>query len=111
MSRQRKPQVFIDFDGTISPCHWPKPLVEPPHPDCKRSIDRWIEQGFEIVLWTCRANKELFGDTNDDVLNEAIDYLKKHEIKFHHIVTTKPDYHALIDDRAGFNGDWSQFND
>lgn len=101
-------KLFVDFDGTISPIHYPNSLTEPPHSDCVKTLLKFKEQGFQIVIHSCRANPDLGLPRPKEAVAEMIDYLKKHNIPYDSIDTTKQLYSLLIDDRAGFDGDWSK---
>jgi hydroxymethylpyrimidine pyrophosphatase-like HAD family hydrolase len=66
---QRKYKIAaIDFDGTI------KPAVEgnkypPPKPECQKVLCELKKQGWKLVLWTCRAGRNL---------KAALNYLEKY---------------------------------
>lgn len=97
------------------PIIFPSPLTQPPFPECVRVISKWYDQGHNIVIFSCRANpliKENTGQTDEEWLDsykEMIDYLKKYNVPYHRIDTSKPFYKVLICDRA-LNGArrWSE---
>lgn len=111
-------EIFVDYDGTISLDHFPKPQITPPNSSCIETINGLYDAGFKIVIYSCRANPEIqlydpTGQNRDretlsqEATQEMIEYLNKHGIKYHEIRRDKPLYTYLIDDRAGFDGkDW-----
>lgn len=100
-------EMFIDFDGTISPNHYPHPLIEPPFKGVKETLAALQANGHKIVIFSCRANKDLFGYTKSErSTNEMIDYLQKWSIPYDEVYYGKPLYEYLVDDRAGFDGNW-----
>jgi hypothetical protein len=109
--------IFIDFDGCISPKHFPMPLDEPPFDGCIEAIQRLHSEGNHITIFSCRFNRELFGNSDaaqNRIEQEMLDYLQKYEIPFHEIYRGKPHYHILIDDRgfkAASSEEWSNVID
>lgn len=97
-------KIYVDFDGTISPCHYPEELTEPPHAHCVEKMRQWKTQGYTIVIYSCRANRSVFPDQTDErwqfFYQQMLDYLKKHNVPYDEIDTTKPLFQLLIDDRA-----------
>ena len=49
--------IAVDFDGTIVRNKWPD--IGEPIPDAAETIRLWHAQGHRVVIWTCRAGKEL----------------------------------------------------
>ncbi|MCI0564036.1 MAG: hypothetical protein MN733_36635 [Nitrososphaera sp.] len=92
-------EIFVDFDGTISPCHYPDALTLPPVRECVEQMLDWKRRGFTIVIWSCRANPKVVENSEESVA-EMVAYLKKHGIPYDRIDTTKPLFNLLIDDRA-----------
>lgn len=102
--------ICVDFDRTISPVGFPNPLTEPPHPDCIKVLTEFKNRGYEIWIFSCRSNPDILGyKESKRAEQEMSDYLVKHNIPHDSFFSEKPDYSLLIDDKAGFNGDWSQF--
>lgn len=68
--KRRYKIIAVDFDGVI------KPAVEnnnytPPEKACGEVLRDLKNNGWKIILWTCRAGRNL---------TTAINYLKKHGI-------------------------------
>ncbi len=62
--------VAIDFDGTIKPTVQSN-LYDPPTTECINTLRDLKENGWKLVLWTCRAGRNLTAAKN---------YLSKYEI-------------------------------
>mgnify|MGYP000939219213 CR=1 FL=1 len=60
----------IDFDGTIKPTEQSN-LYEPPTVDCINTLKDLKDDGWKLVLWTCRAGRNLTAAKN---------YLSRHGI-------------------------------
>ena len=96
-------QIFIDFDGCISPRHFPMELDLPPYAGCVEAIDQLYAEGNEITIFSCRFNRHLFNNSDkmqNALQQEMTDYLAKYHIPYHTIYIGKPHYHVLIDDRG-----------
>jgi hypothetical protein len=111
-------EIFIDFDGTISPSHFPDPLDESPFPNCVETIRRWKDGGHTIVIYSCRGNPDIrynTGQTDEEWLDsyrEMLDYLKKHRVPYDRVDCSKPFYKVLICDRTLQGGDrWAEIAD
>lgn len=93
------PAVLVDFDGTISPCHYPLPLTEPPRPECITLLRHLRDKGIEIVLWSARANEEL-PDCHQAVADMEA-YMQKYLVPYDRIQWGKQmNLVGIIDDRA-----------
>ncbi len=61
--KRRYKIAAVDFDGTI------KPTVEgndyaPPSPECYEALSALKNSGWKLILWTCRAGRNLTAATN-----------------------------------------------
>jgi hydroxymethylpyrimidine pyrophosphatase-like HAD family hydrolase len=74
--------IAVDFDGTI--------VKDVRHAHLKFDFDLmpnskevllWMRQHFFLILWTCRT---------DQVLRNALNYLNKHDIRFHAVNENAP---------------------
>nr|DAQ97811.1 MAG TPA: Cof subfamily of IIB subfamily of haloacid dehalogenase superfamily [Caudoviricetes sp.] len=63
--------IAIDFDGTI--CQNKYPEIGEPMPLAIESIKELRERGHNLILWTCRQG---------DLLDEAIQWCKEHDMPF-----------------------------
>lgn len=67
--------IGVDFDGTIvDTVEYPK--IGELRTNAKNTLDYLKEQGFVLVLWTCREGKDL---------KNAIKFLKDNDIEFDYI--------------------------
>lgn len=48
--------IAIDFDGTIVDHRFPEIGKLKPH--ARRVINKWYDNGTEIIIWTCRNNSD-----------------------------------------------------
>ena len=104
---ERKIIIAIDFDGTIVSHKFPR--IGDLMLNARKVINKLYNQGFYIIIWTCRGEKSLC---------EMIDFLSDAKILYHKInenapyemIKFKPApkiyYDILIDDRniGGFVG-------
>ena len=72
MNRRYELIIAIDFDGTIVEHAFP--LIGPLREGAKEVINKLYEDGYQIIIWTCRAGVHAA---------EAYNYLKQNEINFH----------------------------
>lgn len=107
--------IAVDFDGTIVEEAWPD--IGNLKVGAVEALKGFIEKGYHLVLWTCRAG---------DQLEAAVSFLELHGIEFDHIneshskneffhifgdSSRKIFAHLYIDDRAhGANIDWAQIS-
>lgn len=61
--------IAIDYDGTIVE-DGAYPHIGEPLPGAIETMDAMLEEGYEIVIWTCRGGK-----------HEAVDFIQEEEIK------------------------------
>lgn len=98
--------VFIDFDGTICPKGH---VANDPFPDCIRVINKFKSLGYNITIFSCRANENVIGSVQlrDECVTEMLTYLQKHNIPYDDVCYGKPLWDVLIDDRCiGFHNNW-----
>lgn len=88
-----KPTILIDFDDTIT-AHLG--FDYPPNEKAVIGLNK-LKNKFKIVIFSCRANKNICPVTDKIFL---IDYLEKYKIPYDEISTRKPVFFALIDDRS-----------
>lgn len=96
-------EIFIDFDGCISPKHFPEELTDPPFAGCIETISELYADGHEITIFSCRFNRKLFNNSatmQAKLEEEMVYYLSQYYIPYHSIYIGKPHYHILIDDRG-----------
>lgn len=67
MKRQYK-IAAVDFDGTIKPSEESN-RYDPPSQECVETLRDLKAAGWKLILWTCRAGRNLKAATN---------YLEKH---------------------------------
>lgn len=89
-----KPTILIDFDGTITET---RGLDSPPNLEVVAALNK-LKDKYKIVIFSCRANRDIFGIGGRRVLME--EYLNAHNIPYDEICTRKPTFYVLIDDRA-----------
>ena len=104
MSHQ--PKVYVDFDGTISPDHFPAPLTKPPNDNCIALLNELRFRGYLIVISSVRANRELWRSEGtppsriEEKIGEMMGYLAEHGVPYDEIDERKPLYELSLDDRA-----------
>lgn len=108
MDDNRQKIIAVDFDGTIVKSeedpHLLTDFTLQPH---AKEVLAWINEHFFSILWTCRE---------DDVLQNALNYLDRNDIEFHAINENAPfvDFETsdkifadfYVDDRTGIGIDW-----
>lgn len=70
--KRRYKIAAIDFDGVIKPTVESN-KYEPPEPECIKTLHELKKAGWKLILWTCRAGRNLKIATN---------YLEKHNILY-----------------------------
>ena len=68
--KRRYKIAAVDFDGTIKPAE-ENGKYPPPEPECRAVLRDLKKNGWKLVLWTCRAGRNL---------TAAINYLKRHDL-------------------------------
>ncbi len=71
--------ICVDFDGTVVDHRYP--CVGDPVPLAVDWLQRWVELGAQIVLFTMRADDPGKGD----LLQDAVDYFTKNNIPLYGI--------------------------
>jgi hydroxymethylpyrimidine pyrophosphatase-like HAD family hydrolase len=95
--------IAVDFDGTIvKPEENPEQLTDFVLQPQAKEVLQWAWNHFYLILWTCREGVPLLN---------ALNFLKKNDIKFHAINKNAPfvDFQTsqkifadqYLDDRAG----------
>ena len=98
--------IFIDFDDTICP-HGD--VSNDPFDNAVSVIKKLRDKGNSIVIFSCRASKEVMGNYTEEATQKMIDYLHKWDIPYHGIYHGKPLFDVVIDDRAiGFHDNWDK---
>jgi len=73
-AKTRPTILAIDFDGTIVSNNFP--AIGEPIKDAKEIINTFYEEGYYIIIWTCRGGEELV---------QVRDFLDNMGIKYHKI--------------------------
>jgi len=115
----RKPSVVVDLDGTIAREDSEDLMANEPQPGVQEALQRLMDEGFEVVVFTCRTNTKGTPrqGVGDDV-EEIKEWLAKHEVPYDKIDTGhegKPFGVAYVDNKAvaydGGVGDWEKVVD
>lgn len=101
-----KISIAFDFDGVIHSYKsgWKgiDVIPDPPYPGIKELIDKLIEDGYSIVVFSARCYEE-------HGRKAIYDWLQKYNIHVDEIVSKKPSAFCYIDDRAiNFHGQISE---
>lgn len=88
-----RPTLLIDFDETITAG---RGYECAPNPDAVNALNK-LKNNFKLVLYSCRANRDIHGLDEIELLKE---YMAKYSIPYDEIHTRKPTFFALIDDRS-----------
>lgn len=96
--------IAVDFDGVIhrySKDWRDGTIYDPPMPGCREALEKLIEEGHEIIVYTTR----IFcrdGRVDEGKLEELVNWMDAHEIPFDQVHTAagKPIAHVYVDDRA-----------
>lgn len=113
MKKGKNKTLAVDFDSVI---HYygsgfkNGDIYDDPVPGAKEALEQLIKDGYIILIYSTRCNKEYWGKNDPNRIEQVKEYLKKHEIPYSKIHTGgKPKCHIYIDDRAiSFKGDWNQ---
>ena len=88
--------IFVDFDETI---FQGRDYNVPPSTDCLYVLNNLKKQGHEIDIYSFRTNP-LEHPNWVDATREMVEYLDKHNVPYNRVVSNKPYYDFIIDDRA-----------
>jgi hydroxymethylpyrimidine pyrophosphatase-like HAD family hydrolase len=72
--------IAIDFDGTVVEHKYPE--IGELKPKAKEVINKLVDKGHYIIIWTCRYVKK--------DLEDMLDFLIANEIKFHNVNMNYP---------------------
>ena len=102
--------IAVDMDGTIVENRWPE--IGPLIPRAKEIINRFVDGGGRVIIWTCREGK------TQDAAEQA---LKDYGVKFHTINENLPELieaygndcrkvgaQMYIDDLGNHGIDWDE---
>lgn len=110
----KKGTILVDFDGVLHlySKKWKDgSIYDPPIDGAKEALQSLLDKGYEIVIFTTRADPHIINDVEQsDQYQEVIDFLNKYEIPFTrvHKGVGKPLARLLIDDNCyRFNGNWA----
>jgi predicted mannosyl-3-phosphoglycerate phosphatase (HAD superfamily) len=79
MSKQGK-IVAVDFDGTVVDHEFPKIGKLKPH--AKEVLNRWYDEGIDVIIWTCRNNVDEPAWGKEGTLRGVMDFLDENGIKY-----------------------------
>lgn len=108
--------VAIDFDGTIHNDYdgWRLggEIYGEPLPGAKESIDKLIELGYYITIYSCRTSQEVMGNKAKEQEKLLKDWLNKYNIRWHEVYmgNGKPVAKLYIDDRAWHFTTWNHID-
>jgi hypothetical protein len=107
-------RIIVDFDGTI--CGFAFPECGPPEPGVREALHQLHEEGFEIVIHSCRTAtfwKGIF-DVDNRLLHIGVivKYMEEHDLEYDSLLIDrnfdKPMAQFYVDDRGvPYRGAWS----
>ena len=113
MSHPITNRIIVDFDGTI--CGFKFPDVGPPEPGVRKALQQLKDDGFEIVVHSCRTGTYWNGknDSNNRLHHIAVitNFLVEHKIPYDALLfdksMDKPIADFYIDDKGvSYRGNW-----
>lgn len=92
--------IGVDLDGTLAEFIWPDRGIGPIKPGAKEAMERLVDNGFKVVIYTARQWSHY----------EAIEkWCKDNELPVRKILCGKPLFRWVIDDKnCEFKGDWAE---
>lgn len=105
--------LAIDFDGVVhlySNSWQDGSIYDKPVPGAKEALIKLKEQGYYILIYSTRCNKEYWEKGDPNRVEQVREYLDYNGIPYHDIhIGAKPKAYLYIDDRGiSFKGDWNQ---
>lgn len=100
MSRQKT--LAVDFDGTICKYQPFKDGIiwQEPNEGAVDILTKLNEQGWRIIVFTCRAREEWRKEEGHLGIIAVQDWLDKYHIPYYEVTAEKPIATAYIDDRG-----------
>lgn len=105
--------IAVDFDGTLFENRWPD--IGPLIPRAKEVVNRFVDGGGRVIIWTCRE---------DDLKAEAEKALRENEVQYHTINENLPELierygndsrkvgaQMYIDDLGNHGIDWDRIEE
>lgn len=94
--------LFFDIDDTITEWNHDRDYENfKPDTEMVSMINKLYDEGHEITLYTARGMKSVGpGRIAIEIIPELLKNLKKIGLKYHNLLTHKPVYDWIIDDKA-----------
>jgi hypothetical protein len=99
MKTKRKPNLNVDFDGTVVQAGKfisPGVITNPPNDGCKEALDH-LNKFFNIIIFSVRA-------TSSAGVKGIEEYMKKYDLPYSHITNIKAAGLILDDNCTQFRG-------
>lgn len=80
--------IGVDFDGTIVDHKFPK--IGKLKPGAKEVLNKWHDEGIDVVVWTCRNNVDLKEWGKEATLRGVQDFLDDNGIKYSAVNENSP---------------------
>lgn len=93
----------FDLDGTLCTLTYGKYENAEPYRDRIRRVNKLFEEGHTILIFTARG-----ATSKRDMRDFTLWQLSKWGINFHELITGKPHFDLLIDDKAMSDRDFFQ---
>lgn len=93
----------FDLDGTLCTLTDGKYDTAEPYLDRIRHVNTLFDAGHTILIFTARG-----ATSKRDLRDFTLDQLSAWGVKFHELVTGKPHFDLLIDDKAKFSDSYFQ---
>lgn len=88
----------FDLDGTLCTLTYGKYEISEPFVDRIKHVNMLFEAGHTILIFTARG-----ATSKRDLRDFTLGQLSAWGIKFHELITGKPHFDLLIDDKAEFS--------